>query len=140
MSGKTYQSPRGGQPQREGNDTLAFLRNNRSEILRISQSLKLKELIEHIKTFAEQDCKELKSHQLRRLYDEVRKKEAPNEIQLLRSKFAYAMARQTSKKSKDVIEFFDFVMEAVDTPEQVENFQVFFESVVAYHKFYHGSN
>jgi|JI7StandDraft_1071085.scaffolds.fasta_scaffold08615_6 CRISPR type III-A-associated protein Csm2 len=118
---------------------IPTLNGFKESILTFSTANNLSDLINAIKGLAEHDCKELKAHQLRRLYDEVRKKSEPNEIQLLRAKFAYAMARQTSNRSKAVIAFFDTIMEKVSTKEHVSEFKMFFEAVVAYHKFHHGN-
>ena len=94
---------------------------------------------------------QLTTTQIRNIYGEVKRiqmkdqsKTADAEILLLRPKLAYARARGANTRSKDALKSFSEVMgegiNAVfdgDTDskfERFENFALFFESVIAYHR------
>ncbi|MCB0654136.1 MAG: type III-A CRISPR-associated protein Csm2 [Saprospiraceae bacterium] len=124
--------------EREKNKHQKILEENKANILNFRLASNLSDLIDALSAYVKAEWRDLSTHQLRNLYDEVRRKKTPNEIQLLRAKFAYAQARQSSKpQAKEAIKFLDLIMSDVKQPEQVDHFKAFFEAVVAYHKFHH---
>lgn len=106
--------------------------------------------------FAEEFGKWLKDNyftttQIRNIYGEVKRiqmkdktKASDAEILLLRPKLAYARARGSSSRSKDALTSFSEVMsKGIDAVfdgdssskfERFENFALFFEAVIAYHR------
>ncbi|MEM8896068.1 MAG: type III-A CRISPR-associated protein Csm2 [Bacteroidota bacterium] len=78
----------------------------------------------------------LTTNQLRNIYDKVKRLSTPTEMQLLRPRLAYAAARQNSKEAQNIVEFLSEVIAKVSNHQEVENFKVFLEAVVGYHKYH----
>lgn len=113
-------------------------------ILRFSNHSNVAQLITEIEGFVEHCCKQIKTSQLRNIYDRLVRIETPNEIQLLRPKIAYVAARQDNPESKAVVSFFNNIIKEIGQGKEKEisdielqSFKMFFEAVVGYHKFYH---
>lgn len=98
----------------------------------------IKGIIDEIKSFSEQNANGITSTQLRNIYNKALefKNKSPESLQLLRPKLAYAIARNNSKKAKDIISLFDLLIEKVKTIEDVSGFLTFLEAFVSYHKYY----
>ena len=101
----------------------------------------LKVIVNEIKLFAENKYKGITSSQLRNLYGlaiEMRKKAGSNfsSFQMLRPKFAYQSARNTKSEAKEIISVLDALINEMSKAEDIKGFMMFFESLVAYHKYY----
>jgi CRISPR-associated protein Csm2 len=96
-------------------------------------------VIKSIKMFVEKTGRAISSSQLRNIYSKILSVKEDNltELQLIRPKLAYVAARQQRGEAKELVRFFDDMISEVKTPEQLRSFKTFFESVIAYHKFYH---
>lgn len=108
-------------------------------LLSMKESEKLDEIIESIKDYVKAYVKGVSTSQLRNIYAKIKplKKEADiNQLKLERPKIAYIIARQNDERAVAMMLVIDDLMKSVNTKPQLENFQYFMESVVAYHKFY----
>jgi len=84
---------------------------------------------------------DISSSQLRNVFSRVRKMKEPKELYLLRPKLAYIYGRPNSKDGmKKLIIILDELIPKVDNKDKLEKFKSFFEAIIAYHKFYGGSN
>jgi len=75
----------------------------------------------------------IKTSQLREIFKLVKK-----EIKIVRPLLIYTAARQNSKQAMGLVLFLKEIIEQIQTDEQLANFQAYFESIVAFHKYYHG--
>ncbi len=114
------------------------LKKLEGDILRFNDAAQPGVLIDAIKEFVQAYYKGISSHQLRKLFDLVRRAESWKDVQLARPKFAYAQARLSGPKGKEFISTLDYFMSQIKGDEggQVKHFKSFFEALVAYHKFY----
>jgi CRISPR type III-A-associated protein Csm2 len=91
-------------------------------------------LLDDIKSYAELFGKRLNTSQLRNIFSKVLSADTPLSLKLLRPKIIYVAARQQNGEAKRVVEFFESLIQKVDTNEKVKNYQSFMEAFVAYHK------
>ena len=124
----------------KGNLKEEYFSNTYSYLLRMhDKDIPAGEVIDSIKRFVEKTGKSITTSQLRNIYAKVlRVKENDlNSLQLIRPKLAYVAARQNKQGAKDFVNFLDEIISKISTPAQISSFKTFFESLVAYHKFYH---
>lgn len=109
-------------------------------LLSMKESEKLDEIIESIKAYVKAYVKGVSTSQLRNIYSKIKplkKEEDINQLKLERPKIAYIIARQQDKQDAVAMMLvIDDLMKSVKTKSQLDNFQYFMESVVAYHKYY----
>lgn len=108
-------------------------------LLSMKESKDLDEVIEGIKAYVKAYVKGVSTSQLRNIYSKVKplkKEEDINQLKLERPKIAYIIARQDKEEAVAMMLVIDDLMKSVKTKSQLDNFQYFMESVVAYHKFY----
>lgn len=79
------------------------------------------------------------TNQLRNIYDQVKKSHI-NQVQMIRPKLAYVAARQNNPLAREIVKFFDELINNIDNEKKLESFKDFFEAIVAYHKFYSPKN
>lgn len=96
-------------------------------------------VIDSLKMFVEKTGRNITTSQLRNIYSKILSVKEDNltALQLIRPKLAYVAARQQRSEARELVMFFDEIISLVKTPEQLKSFKIFFESVIAYHKFYH---
>lgn len=135
MSYQTRSSSRSGDSD-EAKKHADALKKMEGDILNFENAAQPQVLIDAIKDFANAYYKDITSHQLRKLYDLVRKAENWKRLQYTRPKFAYAQARLSSKNGKDFIATLDYFMALIKDDQQLKNFKLFLEAIVAYHRFY----
>lgn len=83
----------------------------------------------------------ISSSQLRNVFSRVKNIKEPKELYALRPKLAYIYGRPNSKKGmKRLINYMDEQIKNVDSKEKLKQFQNFFESVIAYHKYLGGKD
>ena len=111
------------------------IENRISELLQLKDHSDISAILDTISSFVKEKGGDTSPHQVRRIYNEVKKKKTWIELQLLRPKIAYSIAR-SSEKERYFLGFLEKVIREVKTNEQVPNCITFFESVVAYHKFH----
>lgn len=117
-----------------------FLKENVSDLLEMEKSSKLADLLDKIKSYVQTNSEAITTSQLRNIFAKVQRVENENSLQLLRPKLAYVAARQGKPEAKRMVEFFDFLISKVSNKEQLKGFKTFFESVVAYHKYFNPKN
>jgi CRISPR-associated protein Csm2 len=91
-------------------------------------------LLDDIKSYAKDFGGQLNTSQLRNIFSKVLSADTPLSLKLLRPKIIYVAARQQKSEAKRVVEFFESLIQKVDTNEKVKNYQSFMEAFVAYHK------
>ncbi|MBL1215635.1 MAG: type III-A CRISPR-associated protein Csm2 [Ignavibacteriae bacterium] len=83
----------------------------------------------------------ISSSQLRNIYSKVKTLKKPKELYLLRPKLAYIHGRPNSKGGmKKLIDYLDEQIKKVKNESELKQFQNFFESVIAYHKYLGGKD
>ncbi len=99
--------------------------------------------IDRVKRFMchKQNYKKMTTSQLRNIFARVQKIESKRyyKLYLLRPKLAFIAGRSdTTNQMKTMIFLLDQLISNVDSPEKLEQFQAFYEAVIAYHKYYGG--
>lgn len=114
----------------------------KNEIFQFEKSQKIDELFQKTEEFVKNYGKDVTTHQLRNIYQEIKKANSLMDLKLLRPNLAYIAGRLEPKNinGKIFTAFIDSLIKELKESGEVENFKSFMESVVAYHKFYHGSN
>ena len=83
----------------------------------------------------------ISSSQLRNVFSRVKKSKTPKQLYLLRPKLAYIHGRPNTKRGmQKLIDILDEQIKNVNDEEKLEQFQNFFESVIAYHKYLGGKD
>lgn len=82
----------------------------------------------------------ISSSQLRNIFSKVKpcKNRKPEELYMIRPHLAYAAGRADNRDFKEILFFFDQLISTVKDENDVNNFVDFFESIIAYHKYYGG--
>lgn len=147
MSQKNYQysndrqSHRGGQSSenRALIEAKMFLENNIGEILRMSKSDQAGKIISELSEFVRHGCEQLKSHQIRNIYEVVKRNREVAAIQAVaRPRMVNIAGKQTDPMARQAVELFEKILEAVKEPDEVKECHLFFESIVCYHKYHFG--
>ena len=113
-----------------------YFNENFSELLNMSKTQNLDAILSAIEKFVSNEGKNLSTSQLRNIYDKAKKMTNLNELKLIRPNLAYIAGRSNNDKEKGLLAFIDLLIKKVDSEQKVKEFHTFFESVVAYHKFY----
>jgi CRISPR-associated protein Csm2 len=106
-------------------------------------------LVEDAKKLGERLGGKLSTSQIRNIFSEVKKmqsfEKSKTDLILLRPKLAYTAGRhgkmrrgQLTGAIVDLQEVLDAGIQRVDNEEKFENFQIFFEAILAYHRYYGG--
>ena len=118
-------------------------KDTHSELLKMSETSKLDAVLQSIENFVQFYGKDVSTSQLRNVYDNVIKTNSVNTLKLIRPQLAYMAGRKQDREKKEeennkktFLAFLDFLIKSVDSESQRKEFKTFFESVVAYHKFY----
>ena len=117
-----------------------FFSDNFVELLNMSKTTNLDEILETIEKFVSEEGKNLSTSQLRNIYDKAIKTQNANELKLIRPNLAYIAGKSSNDREKSLLAFIDFLIKSVHSDEQVKEFKTFFEAVVAYHKYYGNNN
>jgi len=153
MPYQDYQSNRGGggfsqnrpPQQKKTFEQLAqdvqrqYFSQNFQELLNMSKTTQLDNILATIENFVSEEGRNLSTSQLRNIYDKATKAKTINELKLIRPNLAYIAGRSSNDKEKSLLAFIDSLIKTVNTEEKAKEFKIFFEAVVAYHKF-HGKN
>jgi len=113
-----------------------FFKQNFSELLNMSKTANLDAILSSIEKFVSEEGKNLSTSQLRNIYDKANKAATVNELKLIRPNLAYIAGRSANDREKSLLAFIDLLIKEVNSDAKVKEFHTFFESVVAYHKFY----
>jgi|GEM_PF-1015576 len=80
------------------------------------------------------------TNQLRNVFSEIKGITDKNKLKLKRHRLAYVIARQVGRdkveKAQKLLLLIDDLIKNIQSDDDVEGFQHFLESVVAYHKYY----
>ncbi|MDR1583609.1 MAG: type III-A CRISPR-associated protein Csm2 [Prevotellaceae bacterium] len=112
---------------------------NFPDILDMGKTDNLDSLLSAVENFVKGAGVKVSTSQLRNVYDCVIKAHSVNEMKLIRPKLAY-IAGRGQYTDKQFFGFIDGLIKTIKNDDQRKNFKVFFESVVAYHKFYGKNN
>jgi CRISPR type III-A-associated protein Csm2 len=104
-------------------------------VLDMGKTDNLDDLLSAIEHFVQKEGVKVSTSQLRNVYDCVIKAHSVNEMKMIRPKLAYIAGRGKDEEKK-FLGFIDGLIKTIETDDQRANFKVFFESVIAYHKFY----
>jgi CRISPR-associated protein Csm2 len=106
------------------------------EILKIKNTDKLDALLEETERFVKELGTQVTTSQVRNVYDKIIKAQDCNGLKMIRPQLAYIAGRDKNENQKKFLAFIDSIIKTVREEEQRKSFKVFFESIVAYHKFY----
>lgn len=95
---------------------------------------------EKVKDFMKNNVREITTSQLRNIYSKVKKITEPKQLYLLRPKLAYVYGRADKDGMRRLLVLLDDQIKQVEDKSQLEEFKSFFESIIAYHKFYGGKD
>ncbi len=96
--------------------------------------------LEKIKNFTKNIKDDITTSQLRNVYYEVKKSKKPEDIYLLRPKFAYTSGRSDKSGLKKFLYLLDILAKQIKSENQLEEFKNFFESIISYHKYFGGKD
>lgn len=115
-----------------------FFNDNIDELLNMSNTNNLDTILNTIEKFVSKEGRNLSTSQLRNIYDKVKKMKDDdlNALKLLRPNLAYIAGRSSNDNEKSLLAFLDLLIKSINSEKQVKEFKIFFEAVVAYHKFY----
>jgi CRISPR-associated protein Csm2 len=114
-----------------------FFKNGlKSELLKFKQSDKIDAIFEKTEDFVEEYGKDVSTHQLRNIFQEIKKAKDVASLKLIRPNLAYIAGRLDNIKAKTFVAFLDSLIKEVKDETTLENFKDFMEAIVAYHKFY----
>ena len=109
------------------NDILKQNRNNENEYL------------DNLKLLIKKYQRDISSSQLRNVFSRVKNVKNLKQLYALRPKLAYVYGRPNSKYGmKKLIDILDKQIKLVQKESEIELFKDFFESIIAYHKYYEG--
>jgi len=77
------------------------------------------------------------SSQLRNIFLIIKKSKMDN-LMLVRPKLAYVAGRADNDETKELVFLFEELIKAVNDEEKLKNLKLFFEAVIAYHKYFGG--
>lgn len=104
----------------------------------ISQKESYNEYIDAIKKYVAGKYRGWSASQLRNVFTQVKTMKEYSELCLVRPKLAYASGRTDSSELKELLLLLDDVIKKVNSNDQLREFKSFFESIIAYHKYYGG--
>jgi|SRR5690606_2728699 len=111
---------------------------NYADLLRMNEAQNLDVVLKSIEDLVKTYGVKVSTSQLRNIFDKVKREKEVAGLKLIRPQLAYAAGRATTGKEdvKKFLAFIDSLIREVDTKDKLAEFKVFFEAVVAYHKFY----
>lgn len=144
MCGHTPNRPRGAQQNKLFSEYYDEVKRsdfvNFPNILDMGKTDDLDSLLSAIEKFVQKEGVKVSTSQLRNVYDCVIKAHTVNEMKMIRPKLAYIAGRGKQDAEKKFFGFIDGLIKTIATDDQRKNFKVFFEAIVAYHKFYSKNN
>lgn len=106
-----------------------------SDLLIRQSKRNYKEIETRLKEFIHAFREGLSASQLRNVYEMVRNAKDEKEIQMIRPRLAFVIARQTKNNSRKVLWLLDELTQLVTTSD-IKNYQSLFEDILAYHEYY----
>ncbi len=124
------------------NEAKNYFGNSYGKILSIldeNASVDLNELNDCTQELVRETYQGVTSSQLRNIFSEIKGVDNSHQLKLKRPRLAYVIARQEGKpKAQKLMLLLDDLIKNIENgnSKQVESFQHFLESIVAYHKYY----
>jgi len=117
----------------------AFGENFESRILSPNQH-GYNDYVNRLKEYVKKNVIGITSSQLRNVYALIREKNKPDTLPYIRPKLAYVAGRANNDELRTLIYLLDLLAVQVDDKAKLKNFKSFFESVIAYHKYFGGND
>jgi len=117
----------------------AFGQNFEEEILSPQQG-RYNHFVQNLKNYVEKNVRGITSAQLRNVYALIREKNDEEKLPHIRPKLAYVAGRADKDEMRTLIYLLDLLIVRVDDKKKMKNFKSFFESVIAYHKYFGGKD
>lgn len=118
---------------------IAFGENFETRILSPNQ-YGYNDYVERLKDYVKKHVTGITSSQLRNVYALFREKTNPDSLPHIRPKLAYVAGRANNDELRTLIYLLDLLAVRVDDKAKLKNYKSFFESVIAYHKYYGGND
>lgn len=118
---------------------IAFGEDFETRILSPNQ-LGYNDYVERLKEYVKKHVKGITSSQLRNVYALIKEKTKPDSLPHIRPRLAYVAGRANNDELRTLIYLLDLLVVRVDDKAKLKNFKSFFESVIAYHKYFGGND
>jgi CRISPR-associated protein Csm2 len=118
---------------------IAFGENFETRILSPNQH-GYNDYVNRLKDYVDKHVKGITSSQLRNVYALIREKTNPDSLPHIRPRLAYVAGRANNDELRTLIYLLDLLSVRVDDKAKLKNFKSFFESVIAYHKYFGGND
>lgn len=107
------------------------------DLLNLRESQQIDKVFTHIEKFVKHYTYSVTTTQLRNIYNEIVKIESIENLKLIQPHLAYVAARQEKENAKEFIAFIIiYLIQKVNTEDELHSFKKTMEAIVAYHKFY----
>ncbi len=107
------------------------------DLLNLQKSQQIDKVFTHIEKFVKHYTDSVTTTQLRNIYNEIVKIESIENLKLIQPHLAYVAARQEKDNAKEFIAFIIiYLIQKVNTDDELNSFKKTMEAIVAYHKFY----
>ena len=121
-------------------DIVAAFGQNFEEDILTPQQGGYNHFVQNLKKYVEQNVRGITSAQLRNIYALIREKNDEEKLPYIRPRLAYVAGRADKDEMRTLIYLLDLLIVRVDDKKKMKNFKFFFESVIAYHKYYGGKD
>lgn len=121
-------------------DIVAAFGQNFEEDILSPQQGRYNQFVQNLKSYVEQNVQSITSAQLRNVYALIREKNDEEKLPHIRPKLAYVAGRADKDEMRTLIYLLDLLIVRVDDKKKMKNFKSFFESVIAYHKYFGGKD
>lgn len=93
-------------------------------------------LVGNVKDYVEKNARNITTSQLRNIFGKVLQAKEPFDVFKLRPKLAYVAGRTDKWQMKELVFLLDELIQSIQNEDQLKNFKDFFESIIAYHRFF----
>ncbi len=94
-------------------------------------------LIKCINNYMQEKGGSISSSQLRNIFNLLKKITSKEKLVLSKPKLIYIAGRQNDNNTKEFVILVDKLLSDITENSQIEDFKLFLESIIAYHKFHH---
>ncbi len=110
--------------------------NNYTRLILDFEKQEYNELVTKTKAYVESNARNITTSQLRNIFGKVLRAKEPFDAYQLRPKLAYVAGRADKWQMKELIFLFDELICEIKNKKQLDNFKFFFESIIAYHRYF----
>ena len=93
-------------------------------------------LVAKVKDYVAKNARSISSSQLRNIFGKVLRAKEPFDVYQLRPKLAYVAGRSDKGPMKELVFLLDELIQSIQNKDQLKNFKDFFESIIAYHRYF----